>query len=861
LLTEVFAHRTFQVVLSQLNAKKITMKKYIPALALACAIYASRTNAQSSSPNNLWALGKYLGYSTANPLNFRINGVGLMRLTPGGFLGIGLNPGFRLDVNDNINVNPQLANFMDGYRVLGQRFLFMPGGTGLNNTFVGIAGDPGGFYGNDNTMVGFGSGGNMSNACTRSAHHSTCVGEYSGYELGGGFITCIGYKAGYKVGDGDFCTFVGASSGMNATCTALNAFFGGNSGMNLVSGNSNTFVGANSAFSANGGSLNTVLGVWSAQGLTSGSNNIVIGPFTGNSLVNYSNIILLGNNADVAPPLSGGPLTNSIAIGDNTVVRNSDQVILGNNLQNVGIGLSNDPTGPQNRLEIDYSVTGTDLTANTCTGTGFSGLRFRDLTSNSTPCNNPGTGYLTVNSSGDVILSKLPPSTGGCCIGNLCSAPGSNPLNNTWEVPMMNGVNYMFNETILGGGSEVGIGHPIGTCGNTLGGKFEVINTSTSHRFALAFRNTASIVGQNTVGVGGSASSTTDDAIGMRGQCQGAGPGTFKGAGVIGTSLVSSICRFNIGVGGEAMNGGFVSLGGGFEVNSLTSPINVGTAGTVGNTALSMVSLLPPGTNVGVFGFAPAGGSSFAGYFDGDVQVNGNVYPGAACTYDLGSLSQRWNTVYACNGTIQTSDERLKTNVKILDYGINDIMKLNPVSYFWKNDQGYGRKIGFIAQDIQKIIPEVVKEGTDGDKLMGVNYAELTSLLVKGMQDQQKMIADQQKQIDELRSMMMQNGNNAPTSNNLNTTLSDKDVVVLDQNMPNPFAEQTVITFNLPDNVTRAQMLFYNIEGKLINSVELTQRGKCQLTVFANDLSNGVYTYALVVDGKVTDAKKMQKQK
>lgn len=85
--------------------------------------------------------------------------------------------------------------------------------------------------------------------------------------------------------------------------------------------------------------------------------------------------------------------------------------------------------------------------------------------------------------------------------------------------------------------------------------------------------------------------------------------------------------------------------------------------------------------------------------------------------------------------------------------------------------------------------------------------------------------------------------------------------MVLDQNVPNPFAEQTIITFNLPENTGSAQMLFYNIEGKLINSVDLTQKGKGQLTVFANDLSNGIYTYALVVDGKVMDTKKMQKQK
>ncbi|MFN4233520.1 MAG: T9SS type A sorting domain-containing protein [Bacteroidia bacterium] len=64
----------------------------------------------------------------------------------------------------------------------------------------------------------------------------------------------------------------------------------------------------------------------------------------------------------------------------------------------------------------------------------------------------------------------------------------------------------------------------------------------------------------------------------------------------------------------------------------------------------------------------------------------------------------------------------------------------------------------------------------------------------------------------------------------------------------------------LPDNVKKAQILFYNAEGKLINSVELSQKGKGQLNVFAVDLSTGIYTYTLVIDGKAIDSKRMIKK-
>ncbi len=74
------------------------------------------------------------------------------------------------------------------------------------------------------------------------------------------------------------------------------------------------------------------------------------------------------------------------------------------------------------------------------------------------------------------------------------------------------------------------------------------------------------------------------------------------------------------------------------------------------------------------------------------------------------------------------------------------------------------------------------------------------------------------------------------------------------------FAEQTSIEYYLPDNSTKAQILFYNSTGKLIQSTELIQKGKGILNVFASDLSSGIYTYTLVIDGKIIETKKMIKE-
>jgi hypothetical protein len=94
----------------------------------------------------------------------------------------------------------------------------------------------------------------------------------------------------------------------------------------------------------------------------------------------------------------------------------------------------------------------------------------------------------------------------------------------------------------------------------------------------------------------------------------------------------------------------------------------------------------------------------------------------------------------------------------------------------------------------------------------------------------------------------------------INVNLSDKNSIVLNQNVPNPFAESTVITYSVPLSVQKAQIQFNDGQGKLIKTVDISERGNGQLNVFANDLSSGVYTYTLVADGQIIATKRMVKQ-
>ncbi len=81
------------------------------------------------------------------------------------------------------------------------------------------------------------------------------------------------------------------------------------------------------------------------------------------------------------------------------------------------------------------------------------------------------------------------------------------------------------------------------------------------------------------------------------------------------------------------------------------------------------------------------------------------------------------------------SDHTKKKNIKALSYGLSDLLKLNPVSYLWK-DSGLA-DIGFVAQEVQKIIPELVY-GVEGN--LSMSYGHLTALITKSIQEQQSQI-------------------------------------------------------------------------------------------------------------------------
>lgn len=275
--------------------------------------------------------------------------------------------------------------------------------------------------------------------------------------------------------------------------------------------------------------------------------------------------------------------------------------------------------------------------------------------------------------------------------------------------------------------------------------------------------------------------------------------------------------------------------------------------------------------------------------------------------------------LYSNTGVLNASDGRFKENVTENVKGLEFIKKLRPVTYnmntsmlddfliqnmpdsiksLHKQGMDFTASTavihsGFIAQELEQAAQEVgfnssIVHAPDNESShYAVNYAEIVVPLVKAVQElssendnlkeenniQDSINTSLQQQLNDLKalisacctaqstkSMMQESVVDGLVSHSKDVELSSKNIIVLDQNVPNPFADQTVINYYLPDNSNRAQILFLDQSGKLIKVVDLTEKGQGQLNVFANDLSNGIYTYSLIVDGKTMETKKMVKQ-
>jgi hypothetical protein len=136
----------------------------------------------------------------------------------------------------------------------------------------------------------------------------------------------------------------------------------------------------------------------------------------------------------------------------------------------------------------------------------------------------------------------------------------------------------------------------------------------------------------------------------------------------------------------------------------------------------------------------------------GSIVIDSSGYVGIGTSNPTQRLHVNGNVLAA--SYLTSSDRRLKTNISDMQNGLSTIMTLRPVTYDKKrniSDNNYDRhEIGFIAQEVQKVLPSVVIENEDADKTLAVSYTELIPVLTKAIQEQQAKIESQDQKINAL---------------------------------------------------------------------------------------------------------------
>jgi len=452
----------------------------------------------------------------------------------------------------------------------------------------------------------------------------------------------------------------------------------------------------------------TVNGITIGRGLNGNTDsNIAIGKDVLRSVTGGSYLTAVGHEA-LNSNTSG---YNNTAIGSAALKANTQ-------------GLANTAVG-SNSLQ-------SNTTANFVTAVGNHALRYNTTGGANTAV---GSGALEYN------------STGG-----LNSAFGYDALkkNTTGSNNTATGVNALIDNTTGNGNTATGFSallrNTTGSNNTATGQNSLVLNTTGYDNTALG----ESALYPNTTGY-------RNTAVGQ-GALKNNSTGYENSALGEGTLANNTTGDYNSAFGRESLhnsngdNNTAVGWRAGFNTGSNNTAIGWQAGYTAGNNntavgaSADFAANLTGATAIG-YG-ARANGNNSTAIGNGAVATANTIRLGNASVTSIGGQAN-WTTF---------SDSRIKKNIVNSTYGLATVLKLRPVEYnLTSNDL---KQVGFIAQEVQKLVPEVVT-GKEGDlskgEILGITYSNLVPVLTKAIQEQQKQIEDQnakiaaqQKQIEEL---------------------------------------------------------------------------------------------------------------
>ena len=248
------------------------------------------------------------------------------------------------------------------------------------------------------------------------------------------------------------------------------------------------------------------------------------------------------------------------------------------------------------------------------------------------------------------------------------------------------------------------------------------------------------------------------------------------------------------------------------------------------------------------------------------------IYPSSNYQCKVGTPNNQFAAIYAqyhyAGSTYHFSDTRIKENLRVIEKPLEKLLQLKGVKYDFikqnndtisneeerqKLERMQKDKLGFLAQDLEKILPEAVLYDKDQDRYY-IEYNTLIPVIVEAMKEQQAQIEELKSELAGCCQDNLKSGSITSTDDGQSTNVPEPKLY---QNNPNPFSVQTTIRFEIPETVQSAQLHICNMTGTLLKTITINQRGADNVTISANEFVAGMYLYSLVCDGKIVDTKQM----
>ena len=420
---------------------------------------------------------------------------------------------------------------------------------------------------------------------------------------------------------------------------------------------------------------------------------------------------------------------------------------------------------------LSYAATTGQLTANAIdlSGTQVTGTlaaaRFGALTGDIT--NTPGS-YTTIINTGAVTTAKIADNAitnaklqnSSFTLGSTSISLGTNP---TTIAGLTSITATSFIGTLTGNASTASTATTLQNARN-----FSITGDITAA--AQSFNGATNVVLSSTLAntsvtpaTYGTATSVPTITVDSKGRITNAGATTITGVSTLGSSLNSA----NIIIGNASNQATAVAMSGDVSISN-TGATTIASSAITGTKIANGAVLLTKLENIATGTFLanisgssapptavpiPSGilnqntiqsGASFN--ISGNGTIGTNLTVGGTAT--ISSLTAAAVTSTA-GGLLTGSDKRLKNRISDIELGLKEIMELRTKKYFYNVDSSNIR-YGLIAQEVQSIIPDIVKPLSKEKDLLGIYMDGINVILIKAIQEQQKLIQELEKRIDQL---------------------------------------------------------------------------------------------------------------